>query len=118
LKRHSIHIAQQIRAFFLVSVLFLAFSAKGVHYFTEHHHEEAVEFCHSENEQHLHDYEHVAHNCDLCDFTFSLFTFELPTFCFEPKLTPDFVETTFFYTNPFWSNSFQFAALRAPPRIG
>lgn len=78
MKKQRKHI--NFRALALAMILFMAFGSKEMHHFLSHAHEE-VKICDAKKgEVHLHDEEYLSHECTLCDFTFSIFDFQLTTF--------------------------------------
>jgi hypothetical protein len=109
-RKHIIHFP----ALALALLLLFAFGAKEAHYFFAHAYME-VKICDAtENEKHWHDEAYSHDDCSLCDFTFSLFDFSLPTFflshndCLVEK-------TDFFSIQSYHSHAFFYTKGRAPP---
>jgi hypothetical protein len=108
--KHIIHFP----ALALALLLLFAFGAKEVHHFWAHAHVE-VKICDAnENEKHWHDEEYSHADCNLCDFTFSIFDFSLPSFSLNHK---DILEekTDFFFIKSHYSHAFFYTKGRAPP---
>ena len=112
MKKQSKHI--DLKSFSLAILLFFAFGAKEMHHFLEHAHKE-VKICDAKDgEQHIHDEEYASDNCSLCDFTFSIFDFTLPTFYLNhTKLF--FSEKEFHYISFKLSYAYFLPSLRGPP---
>jgi hypothetical protein len=80
LKKRAPHSTFNGYALFLALLIFTAFGGKALHILLEHSHK-AVEICDAKaGDVHLHDYAHLEHSCDLCDFTFSFFELNISTF--------------------------------------
>ena len=80
----------------------------------EHSHA-APEICDAkQGDKHLHDYEHMQHGCQLCDFTFSFFELQISSFRLE-SLSDIFVKSEFAFISFQLSRSYIFQSLRAPP---
>jgi hypothetical protein len=108
--KHIIHLP----ALALALLLLFAFGAKEMHHFMAHAHED-VKICDAiENEKHWHDEEYSHADCDLCDFTFSIFDFSLPSFFLSPKNILE-EKTDCFSLNPHHSHAFFYTKGRAPP---
>jgi hypothetical protein len=108
--KHIIHFP----ALALALLLLFAFGAKEAHHFLAHAHVE-VKICDAtENEKHWHDEEYSHDNCSLCDFTFSIFDFSLPSFFLNHK---DILEEKidFFSIKSHHSLAFFYTKGRAPP---
>ena len=114
LNKHHSHIIN-FRALALALLLLLAFGAKEVHHFTAHAHVE-TKICNdgSESDTHWHDAEYLHEDCSLCDFTFSIFDFSLPTFSLQ-KAQCAVEKTNFSFKNSFLTQSFFYIKGRAPP---
>ncbi len=112
LKKQSKHI--DFRALALAVLIFVAFGAKEIHHTLAHAHEE-IKICNAQlGETHLHDAEYIAHECPLCDFTFS--NFELPNWNFElPKLVVLEIKTDFYFGFSVPNFPHIFLPLRGPP---
>jgi hypothetical protein len=108
--KHIIHFP----ALALSLLLLFAFGAKEAHHFFAHAHVE-VKICDAiENEKHWHTEEYSHPDCNLCDFTFSIFDFSLPSFFLNHK---DILEekTDFFSIKSHHSHAFFYTKGRAPP---
>jgi hypothetical protein len=110
-KENYIH----IRAWLLSALLFVAFTAKELHHVLAHHHD-VVNICEdaTKGEAHLHDETYIPDECSLCDFTFSIYDFSLPTFSVIYKKNVA-KKTLFAYTSAIISNKHFFKQLRGPP---
>ena len=98
----------------LALLLLFAFGAKEAHHFFVHAHVEVKVCDATENEKHWHDEAYSHDDCALCDFTFSLFDFSLPTFFLSHK--DCLVEKTdCFSTKSYHSHAFFYTKGRAPP---
>ena len=112
MKKQSKHI--DLKGFSLAILLFFAFGAKEMHHFLAHAHKE-VKICDAKNgEQHIHDEEYASDNCSLCDFTFSIFDFTLPTFCLN-NIKLFFTEKEFDYISFKLPCAYFLPSLRGPP---
>jgi hypothetical protein len=108
--KHIIHLP----ALALALLLFFAFGAKEAHHFWAHAHVK-VKICDAtENEKHWHDEEYGHSDCNLCNFTFSIFDFSLPSFFLKHK---DILEEKidFFSIKSHHSHAFFYTKGRAPP---
>ena len=105
------------RALFLAVLIFLAFGAKEIHHVFQHSHQE-VKICDVKiGETHLHDESYITDECQLCDFTFSVFDLTVPVF--TTKSVQNCLKTTIFsYISFKYSNRYLFQSLRAPPFLG
>ncbi len=114
LKQKTKHIRVKVQGLLLALLIFIAFGAKEWHIVVEHNHF-ATEICDAKaGDLHLHAYENLAHECSLCDFTFSLF--ELQFSCFYLNdVEEGFFERDFNYTSFFFSSTHFFLSLRGPP---
>ena len=112
------HILPNARALWLAVLLFVAFGSKEAHHFAAHRHDAPVKICReaTTDEQHFHNEEYLSHDCSLCDFTFSFFTFSLPTICFkQPQVTLS--TSNFTFLNCRLSANAVRARGRAPPVV-
>jgi hypothetical protein len=115
LRTHTRHtLTFNARAFFLALLIFTAFGGKELHIALEHSHA-AVDICDAKaGDVHLHDYENLAHGCDLCDFTFSFFNLQLSSFYLNlPVFLP--VKKEFIFIPFNFSASYLLIRLRGPP---
>jgi hypothetical protein len=101
-------------AFFLAMLIFTAFGGKELHILLEHSHKD-LDVCHVKTgDVHLHDSDHLEHGCSLCDFTFSLFDFQLSSF-YLPSARYLSVIKEFSFISFKLSCAYLFQSLRAPP---
>jgi hypothetical protein len=101
-------------AFFLALLIFTAFGGKELHILLEHSHSD-LEICNVKSgDVHLHDADHLQHGCSLCDFTFSFFDFQLPSF-FLHSARFFSIKKEFAFISFKLSTSYLFQSLRAPP---
>ena len=115
LKNKSKNIQFNLGGFLIALLMLLAFSTKEMHLFMHHQHEE-VKICDArEGEHHFHGQDYIHANCQLCDFTFSLFELSLAQKLNFPEPKTVILSQTFSYTS-FLSFKYPvFTLLRGPP---
>ena len=105
-----------LRALFLAAMMLLAFGAKEAHHVLGHSHKE-VKICDVQaGETHIHDQDYISDNCQLCDFTFSIFDIFISRFDIK-KIKILYASKDFNFLSFFYSRRHLFQALRAPPLV-
>lgn len=104
------------KSFVLAILLLTAFGTKEMHHFWGHAHK-MVKICDArKGEVHIHNEDYISDECPLCDFTFSIFEFHLPTF---HLITPKhfFIKEAFLYKSFKLNSTCHFPSLRGPPIV-
>ena len=110
----------QLKSLSLAILMVFALLTKELHHLNPLHNA-VVKSCATTDadnyRMHLHGADFIAHQCSLCDFTFSVYEFHLPTISeanvenIQPQLSKPHYES--FISN----NSYLFQSLRAPPIV-
>lgn len=114
LSKHEVYI--RFRSLSLAMLMLFAVLTKGLHHFVDKQHE-VIKTCTDTNsfsKSHIHGADYLAHNCALCDFTFTFFSFQLPFFKskISELISP---QKICLYTSLKNSNAQFFQPLRGPP---